>query len=415
MSMRKTRIAAVLAVIFTALLTSACARSNAGKTLPGYRTAETEEKETEKESPKIMYLIEAIDTTKESITLKGLTSGSVFNYPFSLSTKFRDSRGKIAGWNEFSPGRVVTIEEDISGHLKNISLSDKVWEQDKIKRYSIDADRNMMTIGNSTYRLKDTETFSNDQVSDISSVGTGDELRAVGRGRDIISIVVTTGHGNIQLINTDLFKGSLVQIGSSIFTEISGDPMTIEAPEGTYDLTAASNGYGGTTKITVSRGQTTVVNLNDLKGEGPKKCKVSFEMAVSGALVSIDGATVDISSPVELKYGSHRLRVSADGYDTWSGTLVVNSPEAKIALDLTNESETGADDEGKKDSSGSAEKGSTPGKEKTDSNDSEDDSKEKKDTTKKDKNSGDSSGGKDTSDYLTTLSNIASTLMGSGS
>ena len=49
MIMRKTRTAAVLAVIFTVLLTSACAQSNAGKTLPGYRTAETEEKETEKE------------------------------------------------------------------------------------------------------------------------------------------------------------------------------------------------------------------------------------------------------------------------------------------------------------------------------------------------------------------------------
>jgi len=414
MIMRKTRTAAVLAVIFTVLLTSACAQSNAGKTLPGYRTAETEEKETEKESPKIMYLIEAIDTTKESITLKGLTSGTTFNYPFSLSTKFRDSHGKIAGWNEFSPGRVVTIEEDIRGHLKNISLSDKVWEQDRIKRYSIDIDRNMMTIGNTKYRLKDTETFSNDSISDISSIGTGDELKAVGRGKDIISIVVTTGHGNIQLINTDLFKGTLVQIGSSIFTEISGDPMTIEAPEGAYDLTAASNGYGGTIKINVTRGQTTVVNLNDLKGEGPKNCKVSFEIAVPGAEVSIDGTTVDISSPIELKYGSHRLRVSADGYDTWSGTLVVNSPEAKIALDLTDESKTGSDEEENKDSSGASNESSS-GTEKSRKENSKDTSEGKEDSKKENRNSDDSSGSKDTSDYLTTLSNIASTLMGSGS
>lgn len=81
--------------------------------------------------------------------------------------------------------------------------------------------------------------------------------------------MVTTGHGELALTNTDLFEGSFIQIGSKIFAEVTKD-MTMELPAGTYTVTVANNGYGGSTELTIESGRTETLDLNTLKGAGPK-------------------------------------------------------------------------------------------------------------------------------------------------
>ena len=51
-------------------------------------------------------------------------------------------------------------------------------------------------------------------MSDLTELDT---LRVTGIGKKLISIVVTTGHGELALTNTDLFEGSFIQIGSKNF------------------------------------------------------------------------------------------------------------------------------------------------------------------------------------------------------
>lgn len=73
-----------------------------------------------------------------------------------------------------------------------------------------------------------------------------------------------------------------MQLGDRIFAEITKD-MSLDVPEGSYTLAVANNGWGGSTDIEIKRGETTKVNLNDLKGEGPKKSSILFEVDVQGA------------------------------------------------------------------------------------------------------------------------------------
>jgi hypothetical protein len=202
--------------------------------------------------------------------------------------------------------------------------------------------------------------------------------------------MVTTGHGYLQLANTDLFQDSLICIGNRIFTIITGD-MTIEVPEGSYDITVANNGYGGTANYTVTRNETTVVDLDQLKGSGPKTCQVTFETEVEGANVYIDGTKVAIGEALTVTYGSHKLTVMATGYDTWQKTLVVNSPSATIVLDLTDEESTSSTTT--TDTTDSSTGGSS-----SDSSSTTDSSSTSSDTDAE-------------VDYLTTLSNMLSNLL----
>lgn len=187
----------------------------------------------------------------------------------------------------------------------------------------------------------------------------------VGIDKKIYSISVTTGHGSLKLVNTSVFDGSYIQVGSKVFAQITGE-MTIEIPEGTYTAAVANNGYGGSTEITITRGQETVLDLETLKGEGPKYGSILFAVNVEGAWLQVDGQLVDYSQPVELQYGVHTLTVTADGYDTYSKKLFVNSPEATIAIGMTGESGSSSTTTGSETQSSEADSSTTQERVQTD-------------------------------------------------
>ena len=146
--------------------------------------------------------------------------------------------------------------------------------------------------------------------------------------------MVTTGHGELALTNTDLFEGSFIQIGSKIFAEVTKD-MTMELPAGTYTVTVANNGYGGSTELTIESGRTETLDLNTLKGAGPKFGNILFAVDVEDALIQIDGKVVDTEEAVPIQYGVHSLTVTAPGYDTFNKKLFVNSEEATIVVGMS--------------------------------------------------------------------------------
>ena len=108
--------------------------------------------------------------------------------------------------------------------------------------------------------------------------------------------------------------------------------MNVEIPEGTYQVTAANDGYGDTKEVTVKRNETTVLNLDEYKGEGPKMGKVKFILQPEGTQLSIDGKAADVSQPVELKYGTQKLTVTSEKYGTLTRKLVVGSAESRLPL-----------------------------------------------------------------------------------
>ena len=190
--------------------------------------------------------------------------------------------------------------------------------------------------------------------------------------------------------------------------------MSLDVPEGSYTLAVANNGWGGSTDIEVKRGETTKVNLNDLKGEGPKKSSILFEVDVQGAKIYVDGKEIDYTSPVEITYGKHTLKVTADGYDTWTRTLYVNSKEATIQITINDNadstgtnstaiaqtpSETASERADEKDNQ-STSQGTTGSSQSTNSSQGTD--------NKSSDSSGNSLTNKDISDYLSTLTSLLS-------
>ena len=298
--------------------------------------AETAAKIDEQAANKPLYIIEEFDSAAESFIAFEVATGRQLKFSYNMTTAFLNKYDDYISSANFMVGSVVELGELLpsSGAVSSVKLSDRVWQYRDLKNYSIDTEHGVFEINGENFKItKNTRVYSDTERILMSGIGKEDVLTVIGKDKDVISVAVTTGHGYIKLKDTSLFDGSLIFIGSKIVTKVY-DEATIEVPEGSYDITVANNGWGGTARFNVRRNETTEVSLESMKGEGPSYCEMSFVVTVPNTLVYIDGKAVDTAEPTWVQYGNHKLTVACEGYTTWNKTLVVNSESAVITLEL---------------------------------------------------------------------------------
>lgn len=355
------------------------------KALPTSNSTDSEDSKVDNN----ICIIQELNMLEETITVYNTATTRTLRYKYSLATQFLDKYGNESSSLNFTPGTAVVLGDKLkSNALSSIKMSDKTWTQTGVTNYSINTNNHRITIGNATYSYNDNIcVYSGNESVSILSIGESDTLTIVGKDSGILSIAVTTGHGYIQFVNTANFDGTMVQIGPRIFAKITPDLLT-EVPEGSYDVTVASNGFGGTVKCDVKKGEISVIDLGNIERGGPKTCQLTFVVSMPGVTVYLDGNPVNANETLVVPYGVHNVKVTATGFNDWSKILYVNSSSAKIAIDLSDENST------------------------TNSSSNTNTNTTKKNTTN---SSNSSSSASSDLDYLSTLSNMIGTLTGTGS
>ena len=348
-------LALVIFTVFVAL--SGCGRKDDGPvSMKGYASgveAATEEVTQVEESS--LYTVSGADTTLSTMTFLNIDTGRYEQYSYTDGTIFKDRHGSLISAASMVPGKVVTLTlRDKDLILEKVEQSADAWEMDDIGKFSYNEEDKIFTIGDTKYSYdEELQVFSGDAAIELSAVTGQDTLRIQGIDRKVLSVSVTTGHGVIQLVNTQALEDGWLSLNHKNYYKIT-ENMQLEVPEGTYELTVAGNGYGGSTEVAVTRNEQISVDVDSIKGEDPKYCTLTFAVDVAGALMYIDGSQVDYTQPLQLQYGIHSIQITADGYDTWSKRLYVNSPEAQIEIALSGD-DTGSTETGLTETAGNEE------------------------------------------------------------
>jgi len=282
-----------------------------------------------------LYVVKELDVVKQCITVVSLQSGNTLRFDYKTGTEFFNEYGDYEVWSRFFPGTVVTLGEvKTDSTVSRVSIYPDSWRYDDISDYKIDIVNSFIDFAGEKYMLnKNVAIISKDDLFDIDQIKEGDKISIIGEGKQVYSIVVSESTGVIKLINTSKFDGSVIDIGGKVFSEVSRN-AEIDVPEGTYTVTAANEGYGGECEVTVVRGETTVIDMTQLEGEGPKMCSLRFNVGAENCKIYLDGELVENNVTKEVRYGTHTLAVTAPGYDTWKKYLVVNSATADIDIGL---------------------------------------------------------------------------------
>ncbi len=327
----------VVITLLIALLLTACANTGGKK-----EAASTEEASTE-ETVKMDDLkaegtavVLSVEEEEKKIHFSSVETGEAYSFSYNGLTEFTDSYGEVKVPSQYKIGDIVDIV--ISAHskiLNSVRLKAGIFKIEDMEDYKIDLNRGVLSHGGNNYRISDsTVVVSGGVRSSFRKIKEGDSITAVGYGHDIYTIVRGGGTGYLKIIGQESFKGGWIEVGD-IITGITDD-MLIEIPEGSYKVRISYNGFGGEKQASVIRGQETVLNVSDLKGELLKTGKVIFSIEPEGIdpEVSIDGEIIDDKKPVEMEYGVHTLYVEAYDYAPVKRMISVGDPTAYISIRL---------------------------------------------------------------------------------
>lgn len=300
--------------------------------------------ETGKTEQEQRYLLTGLNTEQKKITLRTYQGQEEKEYDYTGGTLIKDKYGNNITMEQLGLGEMVTtvIEKD---KVKSIQVSDEGFTYGDIHNFTLNTEAKTITVGKENYYYDDDLLvfFGNSKIS-LAELSEWDTICLKGIEKKVYAVQVTEGHGTVVLQNTDLFVGGNITIGNVLSLNIEKD-MRIEIPEGTYLLSVANDGYGGSTEITVEANRETTVNLDELKGEGPKYSTVAFTIEPENAVLYLNNEMVDLSQPLQLKYGRYSLSAKAEGYADWDKTLVVNSQSANIRIELQTTEEAEAEAE----------------------------------------------------------------------
>ena len=281
-------------------------------------------------------VVVSVDTEKQVFHFTSVDTGDAYSLSYNGLTEFTDSYGEVKVPDQFVIGDIVDIV--VSAHskfLNSVKLKAGTFRLDNMEDYEIDRNRGVLTYQGTNYRITDaTLVVSDGEKASFRKIKENDSLTALGFGHDIYTLIRSGGTGYLRILGQESFKGGWIEVGD-IITVITDD-MLIEIPEGDYRVLLSYNGYGGEKETTIKRGQETVLNVSDLKGELLKTGKIIFSIEPSGIdpEVSIDGEVINEKKPVEMEYGVHSLYVEAYGYSPVKRMISVGDPTAYISVRL---------------------------------------------------------------------------------
>lgn len=280
------------------------------------------------------------------LVFRNIEGGSDKALSYDSATSFTSKRGMPLTTAELNVGAVYDVTfTTFDSRISSLSESNNVFTNKDITKFSINEKQHIIKVGSELYQLnKDVVIGSNDELCELMDITNLDKLTLFGRDKEILSIVVNSGHGYIRVKNDSYFVGGWIEIGQEMIKVLTED-MLIPVPEGSYKIKVSNKGYVGHDDVIVERDKETILDLSKIDIEEVSIGHVKFDITPEYALLFVDGLLTDFEERIPLEYGIHAIRVESAGYDTISTSIKVGSEYADIKIELEEENSGTNDDE----------------------------------------------------------------------
>lgn len=275
------------------------------------------------------------DLEAGTVQFQNITSSRRYTLNYDGTTTVYDKNDQALSMEQLKEGCVVTVRfYKPKKMLASVRENPDCLSYNNVRNYSMDLRKGTIAIGNGLYNIsRHVVVVSDGRETDMMEVNQMDVLSVWGYKNMIYGINVEKGHGYLRLQNEDYFVNGWIDIGDSVIRKVAQD-MLLVVPEGTHTVTVSNRGSSATQEITFARNEEMAWDLGDVEITVVQKGTVIFTLTPATAKVFIDGREVNVSKPVEIEYGLHQMRITADGYDTVAQYIRVAEPSASVAVEL---------------------------------------------------------------------------------
>ena len=292
--------------------------------------------------------IRDIDTVKKQIRFRNHKTGKTYTLSYDNTSMIYDVRGTALSAALLEVGQIVDVKFlKSSKHITSLNVSSEAWTVEDTREHELVRGDGTAKVKGELYKIDPkTLVMADGNIALAEDVLSTDKVTVSGIGKDIYSVVVTSGHGYVSLssdtVEDHSLVGSWIELDNEVIYKISPN-MLLSAPEGDYTLQILGNGASYTSEVNVSRNQETVVDTSNVNITKPKEGLVTFEIIPDTAEVFVDGEKVLTGVPQSIKYGYHNLKIIADGYKTQDKYLKIGTAKSVISIEMEKDKDDSAD------------------------------------------------------------------------
>ena len=344
------QIAILLCTICMAVILISCAsKDNSNKQsaisngvdVPVMPGKETNDKEAVKDNSDTVFkaVVLEINVDEKNIILQRTSSTNRVLYSYTGGTDITNRYGEIISASQISVGEVVEVEvSSETGKITYVKISEDDFDYPGVTNFKVDKDNKIISVGNEKYIYTDNTVFLNgDKIISVDNLESIDVVTLKGYDKQLEAVIVTTGHGYLRLDTTEFFIGGYVEIGKKIVESIT-ENMVLAVPVGQYTMTVTKDKTAGSKEIVVNNNEEIRVNLIEFQTEAVRLGTLSFKINPSGAKLTIDGVEKDYSKIIDVAFGTHKVVVTAEGYEPYAQMITVEEIFKEYVIEL-NESE----------------------------------------------------------------------------
>ena len=292
--------------------------------------------------------IRDIDTINKKIRFRNHKTGKTYTLSYDNTSMIYDVRGTALSAALLEIGQIVDVKFlKSSKHITSLNVSSEAWTVEDTREHELVRGDGTAKVKGELYKIDPkTLVMADGTVALAEDVLSTDKVTVSGIGKDIYSVVVTSGHGYVSLssdtVEDHSLVGSWIELDNEVIYKISPN-MLLSAPEGDYTLQILGNGASYTQEVNVARNQETVVDTSNVNITKPKEGLVTFEIIPDTAEVFVDGEKVLTGVPQTVKYGYHNLKLIAEGYKTQDKYLKIGTPKSVISIEMEKDKDESSD------------------------------------------------------------------------
>ena len=344
----KKNIFGIINICLLFMMLMGCGANEKKTTAHTLQTAEKSDNVSEEEKSPITKdtaVVLSLDLENKIVVLQSVTTGEKLLLVYTGGCDIRDKYDEIISVTQIEPGEIVDFSYVYSKKkLYAMKISDTAWEYKDVRNLKISEVESIMSIAKDKYQFSNMLVIlSEEEKAMLMDINPADTLILRGIGKQVCSIVIDKGHGYVKLENAEYFIGGFVEVGQEVVKPVT-EHMMLVVPEGNYTMYISKNGVGSSKSITVNRNEELIVDVGNMKGVQIQKGGVKFDITPKEAKLYIDGKQVEHKELLTLQYGNHKIRITADGYLDYSGTLKVNEVLKELEIRLESSQDKKEDD-----------------------------------------------------------------------
>lgn len=280
-------------------------------------------------------IIEGYNLDKKTVSVFNIQEKKNYEFVYTGGTDIKDKYDALITMPQVEIGEIVDVYYyQTNQKLTLLHISKEAWTYKKVGNLETDKTNLRMKIANHNYWYDEgLQLFSQEEPIELIDLHEKDELMVKGIGSQICSIIVVKGHGYIRLTNYHDFIGGTIEVGYGIITPIVKD-MLIVAKEGEYNVVLENGELVAKKDIKLKRNEEITLDFSEYKMPEERIGYVRFDIDPYGADLYINGRQINYADPIKLNYGTHRIRVTMNGYNEFNGILTIGETTPTISIRL---------------------------------------------------------------------------------